>query len=98
MTADIVENCAPISSAEQAGEGRLAGAGRSPQEHRGEVAAGDAPAQRPAFADEVLLPDELVQVRGRMRAASGCAPGRRLEQRLRSERRFLRRLAGMRPV
>ena len=39
------------------------------------MAAGDAPAQRTALADEVLLPDELVEVRGRIRAASGWRSG-----------------------
>ena len=47
---------------EEPGEAGLAGPGRSPQEERREVAASDAPAQRTALADEVLLPDELGQV------------------------------------
>ena len=39
------------------------------------MAAGDAPAERPALADEVGLPDELLEVRGRIRAASGWRSG-----------------------
>ena len=55
---------------EQAGEARLARARRAPQQERREVAAGDAAAQRPALADEVLLADEL----GRGRAAASGPP------------------------
>jgi hypothetical protein len=46
---------------EAAGEARLAGARRSPQQGRGEVAPGDAPSERAALADEVLLADELLE-------------------------------------
>ena len=35
----------------------------------------DTPPERSALADEVLLADELVEVRGRIRAASGWRPG-----------------------
>ena len=47
---------------EQTREARLAGAGRSPQQHRGEVPARDAASERPTLADEVTLPDEFVEV------------------------------------
>ena len=46
---------------EKAGEARLAGARRAPQQQRRQVAAGDAPPERAALADEVLLADELVE-------------------------------------
>ena len=46
---------------EQPREAGLAGPGRSPEDEAGEVAAGDAPAQGPALADEVVLADELVE-------------------------------------
>ncbi len=47
---------------EQAGEAGLAGPGRSPQQQRGEVAAGDPAPERATLTDEVLLADELVEV------------------------------------
>ena len=59
---------------EQAGEARLAGSRRAPQQDRGEVAAGDAAAQRPALPDEVLLADELGErLRGRIRPRAAAA-------------------------
>ena len=67
---------------EQPGEARLAGPGRAPQQERSEVAAGDAPAKRPALADQVLLSDELVEVARAHPGGQRLALGRRLEQRL----------------
>ena len=46
---------------EESGQRRLAGTRRTPQHHRRQVAALDHPPQRAALADEVLLPDELVE-------------------------------------
>ena len=67
---------------EQAGQAGLAGARRSPQQQRREVAAGDAPAQRSALADEVLLPDELLEVPRAHPGRERLALGRWLEERL----------------
>ena len=65
---------------EEAGEARLAGPGRAPQQQRREVAARDAPAERAALADEVLLADELRRGRAgasaRRAAAARAAAGR----------------------
>ena len=61
---------------QQPREAGLAGPGRSPQQERGEMTAGDAPTERPSLADEVVLADELRRgTRGRMRAARGWRSG-----------------------
>ena len=61
---------------EQAGEAGLAGPGRSPQQERREVAAGDPATERAAFTDEVLLARRTPsRLRGRIRAASGWRSG-----------------------
>ena len=75
ITADSVDEPGIDRIRQQAGEARLARARRAPQEDRAEIAALDGAAQRPALADEVILADELREVRGRIRAASGCRPG-----------------------
>ena len=67
---------------EEAGEAGLARARRAPQQQRGEVAAGDAPAQRTSLADEVLLPDELLEVPRSHPGRERLALGRWLEERL----------------
>ena len=67
---------------EQPGEAGLAGAGRAPQQDRREVAAGDAAAERPALADEVVLADELVEVARAHPRGERLALGRWLEERL----------------
>ena len=46
------------------------------------MAAGDAPAERPALADEVLLADELVEVARPHPRGERLPLGRRLEERL----------------
>ena len=46
---------------DDAGEGGLAGAGRAPEDHRGELVGVDGAAQDAPLADEVLLADELVE-------------------------------------
>ena len=56
------------------GERGLAGAGRSPEDHRGGIVAFDLHAQWLAGADQMFLPDESSSVRGRMRSASGRPP------------------------
>ena len=67
---------------EQPGEARLPGAGWSPQQQRREMAPGDAPAQRSALADEVLLSDELVERPRPHPRGERLAFGRWLEERL----------------
>src|SRR6185503_186515 len=42
-------------------ERRLAGPGRAPKQQRRQVATRDRPPQRPGIADEMLLPDELLE-------------------------------------
>ena len=69
---------------EEAGEARLAGARRTPQQGRGEVAPGDAPAERAALADEVLLADELLEAARPHPGRERLLLGRRLEERLRA--------------
>ena len=64
------------AAGDDAGEGGLAGAGRAPEDDRGQLAGLDEAAEELAGADEVLLADVVVEVRGRMRAARGCAGGR----------------------
>ena len=54
-------NSRPDRVGEEAGEGRLAGPRRAPQEERVEVATSDGAAERPALADEVLLAHELLE-------------------------------------
>ena len=80
MTADSARTVGPDLVGEEAGEARLAGPGRAPQQQRGEVAAGDRPAERPALADEVFLADELVAgcaaASGRPAAGARAAAGR----------------------
>ena len=80
MTADSVDEVGADLGGQQPGEARLAGAGRAPQEQRREVAAGDAPAERPALADEVLLADELVEVARPHPGGERLALGRWLEE------------------
>jgi hypothetical protein len=61
---------------QQAGEGRLAGARRAPQDDGREVAAGDRTAERAVLADEVLSPTNPVRSRdasGRRRLALEAA-------------------------
>ena len=67
---------------EEPGEAGLARAGRAPEDEGSEVATGDAPAERPALADEVLLADELVEAARAHPGGQRLALGRRLEQRL----------------
>ncbi len=67
---------------EQPGQAGLARARRSPQQQRREVAAGDAPPQRSALADEVFLPDELLEVPRAHPGRERLALGRGLEERL----------------
>src|SRR5437868_227126 len=69
---------------EESGEGRLAAARRAPEEERGEMAAGNGTAKGSTLADEVLLPDELVQRARPHPGRERLAPGWRLEQGLRS--------------
>ena len=52
------------------------------------MAAGDAPAQRAALADEVLLPDELLEVPWAHPGRERLALGRWLEERLGSGARY----------
>ena len=53
---------------DEAGDGRLAGAGRSPEDHRGEAVTLDEDAERPAGPEEALLAHHLVE---RPRTQSG---------------------------
>ena len=84
MTADSVMKWAPIACGEESREAGLAGARRSPQQERREVPAGDAAAERPALADEVLLADELLEVARAHPRGERLALGRWLEERLRA--------------
>ena len=56
---------------QQAGERRLAGARRAVEDHRAKPPRLQHPPQQFAFAEEMLLADELGERRGRIRAASG---------------------------
>ena len=53
----------PNGSREQAGDGRLARAWRPPQDHRGEAARGNHPADRALGARQMILADNLAQRR-----------------------------------
>ena len=70
----------PDLGGEKAGEARLAGPGRSPQQERREMPAVDAPAERPTLTDEVVLADELVEApwdaSGRRAAVARAVAGR----------------------
>jgi hypothetical protein len=46
---------------EQAGQGRLAGAGRAPQHHGGQMTGFHHPGQRPVITDQVALAHEVVE-------------------------------------
>src|SRR6476661_8358258 len=72
----------PDLSGQQPREARLSGAGRAPEDQRGEVAAGDAPTQRTALADQVVLAHELIERPRTHPRGEGLALGRWLEQRL----------------
>jgi hypothetical protein len=65
---------------EETGEARFAGPGRAPQQGRAEVTTGDASAQRTAFADEMLLADELSEAPGSHPGGQRLALGWWLEQ------------------
>ena len=65
---------------QEAGEAGLAGAGRPPQQDGPEVAARHGLAERPPLADEVLLPDELVEGPRAHPGRERLAARRRLEQ------------------
>src|SRR5918995_2665550 len=69
---------------QQPGKAGLAGPGWPPEDQAREVAAGDAPAQRSALADEVLLADELLEVARAHPGGQRLAFGRWLEERLRT--------------
>ena len=56
---------------EQAGERGLAGAGRPPQDDRAELAAREHAPERRVRAEQMVLADQLVEVCGRSRSASG---------------------------
>ena len=80
MTAESEVNWAPISAGEEAGQAGLAGPGRAPQQQRREVAARDPAPERPALADEVLLPDELLEIARAHPRGKRLALGRWLEE------------------
>ena len=62
-------------------QGRLAGAGRPPEDHRVGAARLDGDAQRPAGAEEVRLPHQLVEGAGPHAVGEGPRhPGGRLEE------------------
>ena len=65
---------------QQPRQARLAGPRRPPQQQRRQVAARDAPAERAALADEVRLPDELVEVPGAHARRQRLPLGRWLEE------------------
>ena len=62
ITADRDTKCAPITFARRRARLVFPVPGRPHSRSGGEVAAGDASAQWPAFSDEVGLPHELVEV------------------------------------
>ena len=62
---------------DHARERRLAAAGRAVEDHRRDPVLRDRESQRRALAEHVLLADELVERRGRMRSASGATSGSR---------------------
>src|SRR4029077_1809808 len=70
----------PDLCCEKPGKARLAGPRRTPQQERGEVPAGDAPPERTAFTDEVLLADEFVEGPRTHPRSEWLPLGRRLEQ------------------
>ena len=95
MTAESEMKWAPIASASRRARLVLPVPGRAPQQDRRQVAAGDAAAQRSALADEVRLPDELLEVARAHPRGQRLALGRWLEERLGLARRSGRRAAGM---
>ena len=73
-TADSGANRAPAGAGEQAGQRGLARPGSAPEDQRRERPAPlDQLPDEPPRADEVGLADEFVQVRGRIRSASGAS-------------------------
>ncbi len=72
----------PDRGGEEAGEARLAGPRRTPQEDRGEVAPLHGAAQRSALTDEVLLTDELVEGPWPHPGGQRLPAGRRPEERV----------------
>ena len=67
---------------QQSREARLARPRRAPQQGRGQVATGHAAAERSAFADEVALPDELLEAARAHARGERLALGRGMEERL----------------
>jgi hypothetical protein len=90
------DHVCPGLPADHLSQGRLAAAGRSPEDHRGEAVLLDRSAQRLAWADEMLLPHEVVE---RPRAHARRKRGLERQGRVRepahgfAEHRRLRRLA-----
>ena len=80
MTADSEVKWAPISPASSRARLVLPVPGGPHSSSDDEVAAGDAPAERAAFADEVRLPDELVEVPRTHARGERLALGRWLEE------------------
>ena len=101
VTADSSVNRRPVAERHDVGERRLAGAGRSPQDQRGRGAALDQLAQRRARAEQVLLPDDLVEgarahAYGERRRGRDTA--RRGEEVVLAHRRLTPRLYGAAPM
>ena len=72
ITADSGTKRAPASRRQQARQRRLAGARRPPQDQRRQLLRLERAPQQLARPEQVLLPDELGERRGRIRSASGC--------------------------
>ena len=71
----IAETCTKASCvrlpADEPRDRRLAGAGRTPEDHRAEALPADEPGQRAVRPDQMLLPRDLAEGCGRSRSASG---------------------------
>ena len=80
---------------DDAGERRLAAARRAVEDHRADAVLLDREPERRARAEDVLLADELVEVFGRSRVASGATCGMR--SRAASEKRSLTARSMLRP-
>ena len=79
LSADSAANRRSLAPGDQVRDRGLAGAGRTPQDHRGRaVPAADQPAQRRARAEQVLLADQLVdRARAHPDRERGVRRGRR---------------------
>jgi hypothetical protein len=72
----------PDLAGQESGKAGLSGSGRTPEQERRKMSAGDAASERSALADEMLLADELIEGPWPHPRRERLLLGRRLEERL----------------